>query len=38
MNCTHPDGLYLYAATDAEGNDLAVFRCAECGAKYVEGA
>lgn len=38
MDCLHPDGVYLYAATDVEGNELAVFRCTDCGAKYIEGA
>lgn len=38
MNCPHPDGLYLYDATDGEGNELVVFRCTECGQKYLEGA
>lgn len=38
MNCSHPDGVYLYAATDEDGNEVAVFRCTECGDKYIEGA
>lgn len=38
MNCAHPDGVYLYAATDEDGNELSVWRCTECGAKYIEGA
>ncbi len=36
--CGHPDGTYLYPATDEDGNELAVFRCTECGHKYAEGA
>lgn len=38
QTCAHNDGVYLYGATDEDGNDLAVFRCTECGAKYAEGA
>jgi hypothetical protein len=37
MECSHPDGVYLYPATDEEGYELVVFRCTECGQKYVEG-
>lgn len=36
--CGHPSGNYLYGATDEDGNDLAVYRCDECGDKYAEGA
>jgi hypothetical protein len=35
--CAHPDGVYLYDATDGEGNELVVYRCTECGTKYTEG-
>lgn len=31
MECDHPDGTALYPATDDEGNDVIVFRCADCG-------
>ena len=36
-SCAHPDGIYLYEATDEEGNPLSVWRCTECGSRYVEG-
>lgn len=36
-NCDHPDGVYLYDASDEEGHELAVFRCTVCNRKYVEG-
>ena len=36
-DCPHPDGVYLYDATDGDGNDLVVYRCTECGRKYTEG-
>lgn len=36
-NCSHPDGIFLYPATDGDGYELAIFRCTECGQKYAEG-
>ena len=36
-DCTHPDGMHLYDATDGEGGELIVMRCTECNRKYVEG-
>lgn len=35
--CGHHHGVFLYYATDGDGNDISVWRCEECGAKYVEG-
>lgn len=36
-DCAHPDGVYLYDATDSAGGELLVMRCTECDRKYVEG-
>lgn len=36
-NCIHSDGVYLYAASDEDGNEVTVWRCPDCGSKYVEG-
>ena len=38
MTCTHPDGVLLYHASDDEGNEIDVYRCGECGNKYIESA
>lgn len=36
--CVHPDTIYLYPATNEDGEELAVLRCIECGAKHFEVA
>lgn len=35
--CDHPDGIFLYAATNEEGDELTISRCTVCGSKYAEG-
>ena len=36
-NCPHPDSYERGYATDPEGNDLVLMRCADCGARWAEG-
>lgn len=36
-NCSHPDPVFLYPATDEEGYELAVMKCPDCKHKWAEG-
>lgn len=38
MDCAHTDGVYMRPAINEHGEEIAVYKCPECGATYMEGA